>query len=61
MQASILDLVGWAEAVIFAFVNVSFTIFFTLRLTSSENPGKPTLIMAMPVSSISLASLTCST
>ena len=60
-QASMLDFVGSAEAVRAAFSKVSFTIRLTLRLSSSEKLGNPTLMTAMPVSSISLASLTCST
>jgi len=60
-HASTLVLVGSAEALILALVKVSFTSFLTLRLTSSESPGKPTFITAMPISSMSLASLTCST
>jgi len=60
-QASMLSLVGCAEAVRVAFLKVSLTIRLMLCFSFSERAGKPTLIMDMPVSSISLASLTCST
>ena len=60
-HASTLSLVGWAEAVSVAFLKVSLTIRLTLCFSLSERAGKPTLIVDMPVSSMSLASLTCST
>ena len=50
-----------ADAVRVEFLNVSLTIRLTLFLSASDKAGKPTLIMDMPVSSISLASFTCST
>ena len=60
-HASTLSLVACAEAVRVAFLKVSLTMRLTLCLSASDSDGMPTLITDMPVSSISLASLTCST
>ena len=61
MHVSTLFFVGSAEAVIFVFWKVSLTNRLALRFSSSERVGNPTFMTAMPVSSMSLASLTCST
>ena len=60
-HASALSLVGWAEAVRVAFLKVSFTRRLMLCFSVSERAGKPMLMVCMPVSSICLVSLTCST
>lgn len=60
-HASILLFDGCAVAVSLVFWKVSFTMRLMVRLSSSENAGKPTFMTAIPVSSMNLASFSCST
>lgn len=60
-HASMLFWLGWAEAVRAVFLKVSLTSRLMFCFSFSLRVGSPRFMVAMPVSSMSLASLTCST